>query len=134
MPARTGSDGRTESAVKSAPRSIAKAAESISVGYKGGEDMPLGAFSALMGAYGLAMGGFFLAAKLTKREMPKVSIGDIALLGVATHKVSRLVTKDWVTSPIRAPFTEYQGDAGSGEVKESPRGTGMQRATGALFT
>ena len=96
--------------------------------------MPLGAFSMLMGAYGIAMGGFFLAAKLTKRDMPKVGIGDIVLMGVATHKVSRLLTKDWVTSPIRAPFTEYQGEAGAGEVIESPRGYGMQRAMGALFT
>lgn len=133
MPPKTDGSKRTTPA-RRAQRTRRKEPEGITAGYKGGEDMPLGAFSALMGAYGLAMGGFFLAAKLTKREMPKVGIGDIVLMGVATHKVSRLITKDWVTSPIRAPFTEYQGEAGAGEVIESPRGQGMQRATGALFT
>jgi hypothetical protein len=66
--------------------------------------------------------------------VPKVGIGDIVLLGVATHKVSRLLAKDWVTAPIRARFTEYQGEAGVGEVIESPRGQGMQQAMGTLIT
>jgi hypothetical protein len=59
---------------------------------------------------------------------------DILLLGIATHKLSRLITQDWVTSPLRAPFTRYQGSTGAGEVKDKSRGTGIQRALGDLLT
>ena len=59
---------------------------------------------------------------------------DIVMLGVATHKIGRIITKDWVTSPLRAPFVEYTESAGSGEVKERSRGHGLQRATGDLLT
>jgi hypothetical protein len=38
-----------------------------------------------------------------------------------------------VTSAARAPFTEYQGDSGAGEVEEAARGHGMRRAIGELL-
>ncbi len=45
------------------------------------------------------------------------------------------MTKDWVTSFYRAPFTEYQGAATApSEVSEKPRGEGLQRSLGELFT
>ena len=107
----------------------------ILAGYKGGEEMPLGSFAALVGVYGAAFGGFLLALNRSGRKLPEqVSARDLLLLGVATHKVSRLITRDWVTAPLRAPFTTYEGTAGAGEVREKPRGHGMQRALGALFT
>jgi hypothetical protein len=37
-----------------------------------------------------------------------------------------------VTSFLRAPFTEFQDDAGHGEVDEAARGRGLQRAVGEL--
>lgn len=55
------------------------------------------------------------------------------IIGIATHKLSRLIAKDRVTSFLRAPFTRYQGPAGQGEVDEEPRGTGLRRATGELL-
>lgn len=60
-------------------------------------------------------------------------MGDLALITFATHKLSRLITKERVTSALRAPFTRYQGEAGPGEVEESPRGQGLRRAIGELF-
>jgi hypothetical protein len=63
-----------------------------------------------------------------------VSAADIALLGVATHKLTRIVTKDWVTAPVRAPFVRYEGSAGGGEVKEKARGRGLGKAIGDLLT
>jgi hypothetical protein len=56
------------------------------------------------------------------------------LLGVATHKISRLVAKDSVTSPLRAPFVEYVEPAGEAEVNERPRGTGLQKSIGELIS
>lgn len=109
--------------------------DGIWAGYNGGEEMPLASFAVLMGLYGATVGGFLLAQKMAGRELPeKVGTRDLFLLGVATHKVSRLITRDWVTAPIRAPFTTYEGSTGAGEVKEKARGQGMQRALGSLFT
>jgi hypothetical protein len=52
---------------------------------------------------------------------------------VATHKVSRVIAKDRVTAPLRAPFTEFQEEGGPGEVEEKPRGSGLRRAIGELL-
>lgn len=62
-----------------------------------------------------------------------MSPGDLALLTVATHKGSRLIAKDRVTSTVRAPFTEFESDAGPGEVNERARGRGLRRAVGELL-
>jgi hypothetical protein len=35
---------------------------------------------------------------------------------------------------MRAPFTKYEGPAGSGEVDERPRGSGVRRAIGELIS
>jgi hypothetical protein len=59
---------------------------------------------------------------------------DLALLGVATHKLSRIVAKDRITSILRAPFVNYIRSAGAGEVEEEPRGRGIQRGIGQLIS
>jgi len=55
------------------------------------------------------------------------------LVGVASHKLSRLISKDRVTSFVRAPFTEFEQSAGHGEVDEKPRGRGLRRSLGELL-
>lgn len=93
------------------------------------EPKPLKSHAALVGSFTLALG----AGLLVSRNLPeRSSITDVVLLGVATHKYSRLLTKDRVTSVLRAPFVRYQGDAGPGEVEEEARGEGAQRAIGEL--
>ena len=59
--------------------------------------------------------------------------GDLLLVGIATHKLSRLLAKDKVTSFIRAPFTRYQEPSGQGEVEEEPYGHGLHLAVGELL-
>jgi hypothetical protein len=101
-------------------------------GYRGG-DMPLGGYAALMGAFVALFGG--IGASLAgSRRARRLSPGDVALVGVATHKLTRIVTRDWVTIPLRAPFTEFVRSAGSGEVEEKARGAGIRRAVGDLLT
>ena len=63
----------------------------------------------------------------------RVRITDVALLGVATYKLSRLVAKEKVTSFLRAPFTEFQESSGHGEVEEKPQGHGLRLAVGELL-
>ena len=94
---------------------------------------PLGAYTALIAAFnGLAAAGL-LAAHRAGRLPERFAAGDLALAGVATYRLSRLIARDRVTSGLRAPFTRFQDDAGHGEVDEAARGRGLRRAIGELL-
>jgi Protein of unknown function (DUF1360) len=102
-------------------------------GHSPEQERPLGAYLVLMGTFTAACGAFAAWVRATGRTLPeRVEPGDIVLVAVATHKLSRLVTKDRVTSSLRAPFTRFQDDAGPGEVEEAARGHGLRRAIGEL--
>jgi hypothetical protein len=103
-------------------------------GYAPHEHRPLAAYAGMTAAFGALFAGSLAAFRASGRELPeRLSAGDLVLAGVATHKVSRLLAKDKVTSFIRAPFTRYQEPAGHGELDEAPRGTGLRYATGELL-
>jgi Protein of unknown function (DUF1360) len=103
-------------------------------GHSPGQERPLGGYATLMGLFGLAVGGFATWMRRSGRELPeRIAPGDLALITLATHKTSRLVAKDRVTSTVRAPFTRFEGDAGPGEVSEKARGRGLRRAVGELL-
>jgi hypothetical protein len=93
------------------------------------EHRPLGGYAVLSGTLAAAFAGALAGAELPER----LSGRDIVLAGVATHKLSRLLAKDKVTSFLRAPFTRFQEPAGKGELEEQPRGTGLRLATGELL-
>jgi hypothetical protein len=70
-----------------------------------------------------------------KNRLPRrFSLLDLALLGIATHKLSRIIAKDRITGILRAPFVSYVRSAGAGEVEEEPRGRGIQRGIGHLVS
>jgi hypothetical protein len=94
---------------------------------------PFGAYAAFAVAFNAAFGGALAVAARSGRLPERVQGGDVLLLGVATHKLSRLVTKDKVMAFARAPFTEYQEPGGPGEVEERARGRGLRRAVGELL-
>jgi hypothetical protein len=84
-----------------------------------------------------AFGAFLLAHRRSGRKLPeRVAATDIALVGMAAFKLSRLIAKERVAAFIRAPFTEYQGSGiAPGEVDERPRAAeGPRRAIGQLLT
>lgn len=115
--------------------SLKKTARRIQRGYAGDADRPLGGYVVVMGLYGGVAGGLTLLGRATGVRLPvRWTLGDAVLLGTATFKASRLLTKDAVTSPLRAPFTRFEGPAGDGEVNESVRGTGVRHAVGELVT
>jgi hypothetical protein len=98
------------------------------------EHRPLAAYAGLTAAFGAALGGSLLGLRAGGRELPeRLPASDLALAGIATHKVSRLLAKDKVTSFLRAPFTRYEEPAGHGELEEAPRGTGLRYAAGELL-
>ncbi len=104
--------------------------------YSPEEPKPLGGYAMLLLTFngGLALLGAVLAH--SRRRLPERVAGkDLALMSVATFKLSRLITKDKVTATVRAPFTQYADDAGPAEVSERPRGaSGLRRAVGELLT
>lgn len=103
--------------------------------YAGDTDRPLGGYAAAMGAFGGLVAGTAALARLTGRQPPeRISPWDTALIAVATYKLSRLVAKDSVTSPLRAPFTRYEGVSGPSELAEEVRGSGPRKAVGELIT
>jgi len=101
-----------------------------------GEDRPLPGYLVAIGGYATLAGVLAVAGRLTGARLPeRFSLGDTALMSVATHKASRLLTKEAVTSPLRAPFTRYEEPAGHAEVKESARSDHPARhAIGELLT
>ena len=102
--------------------------------YSPNEHRPLRGYVTLMSAYAVATGAVAAVAYSRRQKLPRLSPTDLALLGVATHKLSRLIAKDSVTSPLRAPFVEYVEPAGVAELNERPRGTGLQKSVGELIT
>jgi len=112
---------------------IGAAVAAESDAYRHGEDRPLASLLAIMAAYVAFAGGGGLAVR--RRGVPDgVGAGDLALVAVATHKLSRLLAKDPVTSPLRAPFTRFAGTSGEAELAEEVRGTGPRKAVGELVT
>jgi hypothetical protein len=86
---------------------------------------------AVFAALASAFAGWFRGSG---RELPdRVGAGDLLLLTMASHKASRLIAKDRVTSAVRAPFTQLEGEGGPGEVSEKARGSGLRRAVGELL-
>jgi hypothetical protein len=111
-----------------------KSAQGVFEGYDGGEQ-PLPSYAAVAGLFNLIFALFLLIARKTGRPIPeRMETRDIALLGVATHKLSLLLAQDAVTSPLRAPFTELQEKQSPKNVDEKPRGTGLRRSLGELVT
>ncbi len=108
-------------------------AEGLLAGYSK-TTRPLGGYAALVGVFTVVLAGALAAAKESEDELPKLSWSDLLLFGIATHKLSRIATKDLVTSPFRAPFVKFKGSAGAGEVDEKARGEGLQEAVGDLIT
>jgi hypothetical protein len=98
------------------------------------EQPPFAAYATFATAFHAAMAGAVAAAKRSGRELPEqVAPGDIVLIGAASYKLSRLISKKKVTAFVRAPFTELEGSGGPAELDERPRGGGLRRAMGELL-
>lgn len=104
-------------------------------GYSVGESRPLSGYLVTLVAYGGIVSGLVALARRTGLRPPeRLEPFDVALLAVATHKVSRLLAKNSVTSPLRAPFTRYQRPTGESEVAEQVRGEGLRHAIGEFLS
>ncbi|MCE3552967.1 DUF1360 domain-containing protein [Pseudonocardia sp. RS11V-5] len=103
--------------------------------YRQGQDRPLGGYVVVMAIFGAIVSAVAGITAATRRTVPTLSVKDLVLLTVATHKLSRTITKDAVTSPLRAPFAQYADTAGPAEVMEEPRKeSSLRHGVGELLT
>lgn len=102
--------------------------------YPSPEERPIAPYAVLSGIFTAGFAAAMSVAYRHRGELPeRYGVLDIVTVAVATHKLSRTITKDRATSFLRAPFVRFQEPAGQGEVEEEPRGTGLRHATGELL-
>ena len=96
-------------------------------------ERPLAAYATLVAVFTLVfvVPLAFAGARGSLPRRPRA--GDVALVGIGTFKLSRLLTHAAVTSFLRAPFVRFEGMDGLTTPRESPRGRGMRRAIGQLL-
>lgn len=113
---------------------VAKAAKREADAYRGSEPRPLAGLAGIMAVYLAFVAAVARAATRRGRWPKRLRLDDMALGIVATHRVSMILARDTVTSPLRAPFTNFEGPDGEGRLKEQVRGTGWRKALGELMT
>lgn len=98
------------------------------------DEEPLAGHAVLVTVFTTAAAG--LLATATRRRTDRLATGDMILAAIATQRLARLVTKDRVTSGLRAPFARRRDDHGTlpGEVEDTPAGSGVRLAIGQLVT
>jgi Protein of unknown function (DUF1360) len=107
---------------------------SLTSHYAPGQDRPLGSYAIVTSVYSSTLAGSLLILRARGRELPeRFTLADVLLIGIASHKLSRLIAKDKVTSFLRAPFTRFQESSGHGEVEEEPCGHGLRLVAGELL-
>ena len=115
---------------------LAARAEGEADAYRNGEDRPLRGYLLLMTVFAALVAGAAGLARICGRQLPdRLGPWDVALLTMGTHKLSRTISKDSVTAPLRAPFTRYEGKGGPAEVTEDVRAaSGLRHSIGELLT
>jgi hypothetical protein len=103
--------------------------------YRHGEDRPLSGYVLVMAVFAALAAGAAGVARATARGLPGIGPWDLLLLTAGTHKLSRTLAKDAVTSPLRAPFTRYAGTGGEAEVMEEVHtASALRHSIGELVT
>ena len=99
-------------------------------------DVNLHGFSGSLAVYAVTTAAFTGLTRFSGHTLPAAYLTrDLLIGGVAAHKFSRLISRGAVTSPLRAPFTEFEGPAGASEHDESARGEhGVRHTIGELLT
>ena len=115
---------------------MAKRAQQEAEAYRGDNPRPLGGYVAVLVVYGTVVAFTTVIAAATGRKLPeRWRIQDLITVTCGTHKLSRLLSKDAVTSPLRAPFAHYASTGGPAEVQEETRESSQLRhSLGELLT
>jgi len=98
------------------------------------EQLPIYGYATTTSVFAAVFGTLLLRAAARGSLPKRIRAADILLLGIATHKLARIVSRDFATIPLRFAFTRYEKNVGAGEVKETARGSGLRRAVGDLLS
>lgn len=109
-------------------------ADTLSHKYAPDHDPPLGGYGLLVLGHVALLGTTMALLRRRGVELGKLDSSELLLTGVATYKLSRVITKSWIGTAIRAPFTRYVEQGSGDEVVETARGNGVQEAVGDLLT
>jgi hypothetical protein len=115
---------------------IAERARREADAYRGDNSRPLGGYVAVLLTYGVLIALVAVVGAATGRSLPKGwTAEDLLTVTLGSHKLSRTLTKDAVTSPLRAPFAQYAGTGGPAEVMEETRhSSSLRHSVGELLT
>lgn len=115
---------------------VAERARQDAETYSGDNSRPLGGYVAVLAVYGAVVALAAVVAVATGRRLPeRWRLHDLVTITLGTHKLSRTLTKDSVTSPLRAPFTRYAATGGPAEVQEEARhDSQLRHSLGELLT
>jgi Protein of unknown function (DUF1360) len=115
---------------------VAERARREADAYRGDNPRPLEGYTAVLAIYGALVAVTSAIVAATGRKLPeRWGVQDLITVTIGTHKLSRTVSKDAVTSPLRAPFTRYAGSGGPAEVMEESRhGSALRHSLGELLT
>ncbi|MEU9313632.1 DUF1360 domain-containing protein [Streptomyces sp. NPDC048256] len=103
--------------------------------YSAGQARPLGGYLAAIAGFGAYTAAWASAVRLRGRPLPdRPEPWDVVLTSVATFRLSRLLSKASVTSPLRAPFTRYVGAQGPAELHEEAQEEAGRNTVGELVT
>ena len=92
-----------------------------------GRLLKLGLIATYLGTIGL------VGARVDGRRR-RVSVVDIGLIGLASHRVGRIVAFERVAVPLREPFTATVPDGTGVDETVVARGRGVQWAIGELMS
>ncbi len=115
---------------------VAERARREADAYRGDNPRPLEGYTVVLAIYGVLVALTGVIAAATGRRLPeRWGVQDLLTVTIGTHKLSRTVSKDAVTSPLRAPFARYAGSGGPAEVMEETRhGSALRHSLGELLT
>ena len=92
-------------------------------------------------SYGIALATFMasasgavIAGRRTGAGPERYLPSDLVIGALATQKFTRMLAKDAVATPLRAPFTDYEGVAGPAELNESPKDAHGRHTLGELLS
>jgi hypothetical protein len=95
------------------------------------ERPPYEAYALIMGTFASLLAGAGGLSRVLGRDPQCQTALDFVVLGAASFKAARTLSRDRVTSFVREPFVE--GEAYDGE-DERPAGDGLRHAIGELVT
>jgi hypothetical protein len=87
-------------------------------------------YAVVIGVYTVLVAVIAVVLRKRGTRLPeRIRLIDLGVTAVATQRAARLLAKEPITSPVRAPFTEFVAVSGPAELEERARDDSMLRHT-----